>query len=139
MELRDGMDISLLCIDHTKHIISYAGAVRALYYIDEEGLKTIKGGYYSIGGIKSLTEDPFATHIVKPKGKATFYLFSDGFADQFGGPNGKKFKIKKFQELLLAIHKEDLEAQHKKVESVFVEWMGDNEQVDDVCVIGVRV
>jgi serine phosphatase RsbU (regulator of sigma subunit) len=139
MELRDGMDIALLCIDHASHTISYAGAVRPLYYIDEEGLKTIKGGFYSIGGIKSLTEDLFTTHTVEPKGKATFYLFSDGFADQFGGPNGKKFKMKKFQELLLSMHKEDLQQQHKKIESVFVEWMGMNEQVDDVCVIGVRV
>ncbi len=135
----DGMDIALLCIDNTSREIAYAGAVRPLYYVDEEGLKTIKGGFYSIGGIKSLTEEPFTTHVVSPKGKATFYLFSDGYADQFGGPNGKKFKMKKFQELLLSLSGRDMHEQHSGIENTFVQWMGHHEQVDDVCVIGVRV
>ncbi len=135
----DGMDIALLCVDNSSRAIAYAGAVRPLYYIDEEGLKTIKGGFYSIGGIKSLTEEPFMTHVVTPKGKATFYLFSDGYADQFGGPSGKKFKMKKFQELLLSLNGRDMHEQHSGIENTFVQWMGHHEQVDDVCVIGVRV
>jgi serine phosphatase RsbU (regulator of sigma subunit)/outer membrane protein assembly factor BamD (BamD/ComL family) len=138
-QVRDGMDIALLCIDRTSNSFSYAGAVRPLYYIDENGLNIIKGGYYSIGGIKSLTENPFVTQTVKPKGKATFYLFSDGYADQFGGPNGKKFKMKKFQELLLSIVENKMHEQHQKIESAFHGWMGNQEQVDDVCVIGIRV
>ena len=133
------MDMALLCIDKSTNTFSFSGAVRPLYYIDDEGIKTIKGGYYSIGGIKSLTEEPFETYSVKPKGKASFYLFSDGFADQFGGPKGKKFKTKKFQELLVALQDKKMEDQQVHMEFVFHEWMGTFEQVDDVCVIGIRV
>lgn len=138
-EMRDGMDMALLCIDKTTNTFSFSGAVRPLYYVDDEGIKTIKGGYYSIGGIKSLTDEPFETYAITPKGKASFYLFSDGFADQFGGPKGKKFKTKKFQELLLTLQDKKMEEQHRHIEAVFHEWMGTFEQVDDVCVIGIRV
>jgi serine phosphatase RsbU (regulator of sigma subunit) len=138
-EIRDGMDMALLCIDKTTNTFSFSGAVRPLYYVDDEGIKTIKGGYYSIGGIKSLTDEPFVTTSVTPKGKASFYLFSDGFADQFGGPKGKKFKTKKFQELLLTLQDKNMHDQQKHIETVFMEWMGGFEQVDDVCVIGIRV
>jgi serine phosphatase RsbU (regulator of sigma subunit) len=138
-EMRDGMDMALLCIDKSANTFSFSGAVRPLYYVDEDGIKTIKGGYYSIGGIKSLTDEPFETYTVTPKGKANFYLFSDGFADQFGGPKGKKFKTKKFQELLLSLQDKQMHEQHNHIENVFREWMGNFEQVDDVCVIGIRV
>jgi serine phosphatase RsbU (regulator of sigma subunit) len=138
-EIRDGMDMALLCIDKTTNTFSFSGAVRPLYYVDDEGIKTIKGGYYSIGGIKSLTDEPFETYTVTPKGKASFYLFSDGFADQFGGPKGKKFKTKKFQELLLTLQDKEMQDQRHHIETVFMEWMGTFEQVDDVCVIGIRV
>jgi serine phosphatase RsbU (regulator of sigma subunit) len=138
-EMRDGMDMALLCIDKTARTFSFAGAVRPLYYVDEEGIKTIKGGLYSIGGIKSQTEEPFETYTITPKGKASFYLFSDGFADQFGGPKGKKFKTKKFQELLMAMQDKKMQEQQEHIETIFLEWMGNFEQVDDVCVIGIRV
>ena len=138
-DIRDGMDLALLCIDHAAKTISFAGAVRPLYFVDDEGIKTIKGGFYSIGGIKSLTDEFFTTYTVTPKGKATFYLVSDGYADQFGGPKGKKFKTKKFQELLLSLQSKSMEDQQKQIESTFLRWMGNNEQVDDVCVVGVRV
>lgn len=138
-QMRDGMDMALLCIDKTTNTFSFSGAVRPLYYVDEEGIKTIKGGIYSIGGIKSLTDTPFETYSVTPKGVANFYLFSDGFADQFGGPKGKKFKTKQFQQLLLTLQDKKMEDQHKHIETVFHEWMGNFEQVDDVCVIGIRM
>jgi serine phosphatase RsbU (regulator of sigma subunit)/outer membrane protein assembly factor BamD (BamD/ComL family) len=137
--LRDGMDIALLCLNQNTREISFAGAVRPLYYIDEEGFKSVKSGVYSIGGIKSLTENPFQTEIIRPKGKAMFYLFSDGYADQFGGDKGKKFKMKKLQEMLQTIAARPVEDQSKEIESVFMNWMGNHEQVDDVCVIGLRV
>ena len=94
---------------------------------------------YSIGGIKSLSEEPFTSHKIDIKGKATFYLFSDGYADQFGGPQGKKFKMKKLQELLESISGKPMEEQRKAIETAFISWMGNHEQVDDVCMIGVRV
>lgn len=137
--LRDGMDIALLSIDHKTGEVGFSGAVRPLYYFDEEGLKTIRSGMYSIGGIKSLSEEPFVTHKIQPKGKATFYLFSDGYADQFGGPQGKKFKMKKLQELLESISPKTMDEQQREVERAFISWMGPLEQVDDVCMIGIRI
>lgn len=137
--LRDGMDIALLSINQKNGEVYFSGAVRPLYYFDETGLKSIRSGMYSIGGIKSLSEEPFTSHKIDTKGKTTFYLFSDGYADQFGGPQGKKFKMKKLQELLESISGKSMEEQRKAVETAFVSWMGNHEQVDDVCMIGVRV
>lgn len=138
-DVRDGMDIALLCVNRATREVTFSGAVRPLYYCDEEGMKTIRSGMYSIGGIKSLTEEPFVSHTVKTKGKAMFYLFSDGYADQFGGPQGKKFKMKKLQEMLQSIAHKPMEDQRSEIETSFLSWMGPHEQVDDVCVIGVRV
>lgn len=136
--MRDGMDIALLSINRATKAVTFSGAVRPLVYVDEEGIKSIRSGMYSIGGIKDLKADPYPTHTIQPKGRATFYLFSDGYADQFGGPQGKKYKMKKLQELLQSVSTHPLSMQQQVVESEFNKWMGNNEQVDDVCVIGIR-
>ena len=136
--IRDGMDIALLSINRATKEIQFAGAVRPLVFVDEEGIKSIRSGVYSIGGIKAFDSDPFPTQKVQPKGKATFYLFSDGYADQFGGPQGKKYKMKKLQELLSNVAKLPIDKQHEMVEHEFNSWIGNHEQVDDVCVIGFR-
>jgi len=73
------------------------------------------------------------------EGGDTLYLFSDGFVDQFGGVNGKKFKSLNFKQLLLSIQKEDMDTQSKLIDEAFENWKQDIEQVDDVCVIGVRI
>lgn len=136
--LRDGMDIALLSINRATREITFSGAVRPLVFVDEEGIKSVRSGVYSIGGIKQLDADPFPTHKIQPKGKATFYLFSDGYADQFGGPQGKKFKMKKLQELLAKASAHPLPKQAEIVAKEFEQWIGNHEQVDDVCVIGFR-
>jgi serine phosphatase RsbU (regulator of sigma subunit) len=136
--LRDGMDIALLSINRATREITFSGAVRPLVFVDEDGIKSIRSGIYSIGGIKQFNADPFPTHRIQPKGKATFYLFSDGYADQFGGPQGKKFKMKKLQELLSTVSKHPLPKQAEIVAKEFEQWIGNHEQVDDVCVIGFR-
>jgi serine phosphatase RsbU (regulator of sigma subunit) len=136
--VRDGMDIALLSINRATREITFSGAVRPLVYVDDEGIKVIRSGVYSIGGIKELDKDPYPTHKVVTKGKATFYLFSDGYADQFGGPQGKKYKVKKLQELLTNMSKLPLEKQHELIENEFNSWIGNHEQVDDICVIGLR-
>ena len=82
---------------------------------------------------------PFTTHEINLQSGDTFYIFSDGFADQFGGPKGKKFKYKKLKDLLLSIQDRGPEEQKKVLENAFENWRTDLEQVDDVCVIGVRI
>jgi serine phosphatase RsbU (regulator of sigma subunit) len=82
---------------------------------------------------------PFTTHEIELKPGMQFYLFTDGFADQFGGPKGKKFKYQQLEELLLSLSNSTMQNQKETLISNFSQWKGDLEQVDDVCVIGLRV
>ena len=82
---------------------------------------------------------PFETNKVQLKKNDIFYLFTDGFPDQFGGERGKKYKYKKFKQFLLNISKDDLKIQQNKMSKEFSEWKRDFEQIDDVCIMGVRI
>ncbi|MCC6370347.1 MAG: SpoIIE family protein phosphatase, partial [Bacteroidia bacterium] len=136
-EVKDGMDISLLCIDSKNKMVFWSGANNPLWYIQDNNLKEIKGDKQPIG--KTDNPKPFTTHEIEYKENAIFYLFTDGFADQFGGPNGKKFKYKSFSDLLLKHNQLSQEQQADTIHKAFSEWKGDLEQVDDVCVIGIRL
>jgi serine phosphatase RsbU (regulator of sigma subunit) len=136
-EVKDGMDISLLCIDSKNKNIFWSGANNPLWYIQDNELKEIKADKQPIG--KSDHPKPFTTHQIEYKENSTFYLFTDGLADQFGGPNGKKFKYKQFSDLLLKNNNLSPNQQADLINQAFSEWKGDLEQVDDVCVIGVKL
>jgi serine phosphatase RsbU (regulator of sigma subunit) len=82
---------------------------------------------------------PFAQHEFDLESGDMVYTLTDGFPDQFGGPKGKKFKYKQLEELLISVSHESMEKQKQKLEDVFESWKGNLEQVDDVCIIGVRV
>lgn len=136
-EVKDGMDVSLLCIDSKNKNIFWSGANNPLWYIQDSELKEIKADKQPIG--KTDSQKPFKTHQIEYKENTSFYLFTDGFADQFGGPNGKKFKYKQFSQLLeknSSLSPNELSA---VIESAFNIWKGELEQVDDVCVIGLKV
>jgi serine phosphatase RsbU (regulator of sigma subunit) len=90
-------------------------------------------------GIHQIQSAGFTKNDLELKPGECFYLFSDGFADQFGGPEGKKFKNKAFQELLLANHHKSMTEQKRLLEETFDEWKKDFDQIDDVLVMGVRV
>jgi serine phosphatase RsbU (regulator of sigma subunit) len=136
-EVKDGMDISLLCIDKKNGSVFWSGANNPLWYFEDGELKEIKADKQPIG----MTEypRPFTTHRIEYKENNTFYLFTDGLPDQFGGPNGKKFKYKQFSELLVSLSRIPIKDQGPLINKAFEEWKGPLEQVDDVCVIGVRV
>lgn len=136
-EVKDGMDISLLCIDTANKNISWSGANNPLWYIQDEELIEIKADKQPIG--QTYNPKPFTTHQVAYKPGTLFYLFTDGFADQFGGPNGKKFKYKQFSALLLKHRNLPLKEQSVMIDNAFSQWKGDLEQVDDVCVIGIKI
>lgn len=139
---RDGMDISLVEIDRKNKTVSFAGARNPLIYIQDGELHLIRGDKYSIGGEQREGERSFTTHSVRidPENPTTFYLFSDGFQDQFGGKEGKKFLVRRFRELLLSIHHLSMQEQKSCLESTFNDWLGGlYEQVDDVLVIGFKV
>lgn len=137
--VKDGMDIALCCIDHKNLTLEYAGAFNPLWLIRNNELREIKADKIQVGMFVDEEAKKFTNHLLHLLPGDTFYIFSDGFADQFGGPQGKKFKYKQFENLLLSIHKEDPERQKALLEKTFTEWKGSLEQVDDVMVIGFRI
>jgi serine phosphatase RsbU (regulator of sigma subunit) len=136
-EVKDGMDISLLSINHKSKQIQWSGANNPLWYITSGELKEIKANKQAIG--KTESPMPFTTHEIVCEGSANFYLFTDGIADQFGGPAGKKFKYKQFSELLLSVNNLGPKQKRDLIEQRFMEWKGNLDQVDDVCVIGINI
>lgn len=141
-EVKDGMDISLLSIKLPNAIsndleIKWSGANNPLWYIQDGSLKEIKGNKQPIGKIDQAK--PFTTHRIDHKTGTSFYLFTDGIADQFGGEKGKKFKYKQLNTLLLKSDTLPAEEQSQLIAKTFDSWKGDLEQVDDVCIIGIRL
>jgi serine phosphatase RsbU (regulator of sigma subunit) len=136
-EVKDGMDISLLCINKKERKISWSGANNPVWYINREGFFEVKADKQPIG--KTDYARPFTTHQILYSEGTIFYLFTDGLADQFGGPKGKKFKYKQFSDILVQNKDLGMAAQLKILEKVFSTWKGDLEQVDDVCVIGIKL
>ena len=138
----DGMDIALVAMEQSpqqngKVEIQYSGANCPLYIVTNGSLQEVAPDKQPIG--KYQFQEAFTNHNLLLDNDAVIYLFSDGLADQFGGPKGKKFKYKAFQELLLINSKNEMQLQERNIEFAFNSWRGDLEQVDDVCVIGVRV
>lgn len=139
-EIKDGMDISLTAIhDNNSKSVSWAGANNSLWIIRKgaKEVEEIKADKQPIGNYAH--QKPFTAHNVKFNKGDCFYLFTDGFQDQFGGERGKKFKPANFKKLLLSICSEQMDKQLEIIDSAFKNWKGDLEQVDDVCVIGVRL
>jgi len=133
--VNDGMDIALCCLEG--NTLLYAGAHNPLWIIRNGKLLETKANKQPIGKFDKLL--PYTTHTFELEPNDTFYIFSDGYIDQFGGEKGKKFKAKAFKELLISIQDKSMEKQKEKLDQVFESWKGDLEQIDDVCVIGIRI
>ena len=137
-EARDGMDISLVILDLKAGMLDYAGANNPLYIIRDNKLIKYQADRMPIG-IHFISFTPFTNRNIEIKKGDYIYLFSDGFADQFGGPKGKKFMYKPFQDLLLRNHIKPMELQKEVLDNTFEKWKGEREQVDDVMIIGMHV
>lgn len=137
-EVKDGMDISLCCYQPETQKLNWAGANNPLWIIHSNGTLTeIKANKQPIG--KYTAPTPFTTHSISLTKGDRMYFFTDGFADQFGGEKGKKFKYKQLQSVLLSSYQSSMSEQKIVLETTFNNWKGDLEQVDDVCVIGIEV
>lgn len=136
-DVKDGMDISLCAINHKTKSVSWAGANNPLWYTNGKNIIEITADKQPIG--KSDHPKPYSTHSIPVSKGDSIFLFTDGYADQFGGPKGKKFKYKQFQELLLAQNNTSPDAQMQAIHDTFIQWKGAHEQIDDVCVIGFRI
>lgn len=135
--IQDGMDISLCSINTMSHEVQWSGAFNSLWYIHDGAINEVLADKQPIG--YTTEPKPFNTCNLKLHKGDALYLFTDGYADQFGGPKGKKFKYKQMQEILLTHSHKPMEEQKTKLEDALNEWMGSLEQVDDVLVVGIRV
>lgn len=136
---KDGMDITLCSFDKESNELEFAGAFNPLYLVRDGEIFEIKGNKFSVGIYLEKETQKFTNHKIKIKKGDVVYIFSDGYADQFGGPKGKKFKYKQLEEKLLANHNLPMEEQKKNLAEIFENWKGNMEQVDDVLVIGVKI
>lgn len=153
-EIKDGMDISLCSLNVKTKVLQYAGANNPLYIVRQKEKSTIlasdkvvesynhilyeiKANAQPIGAY--IEHQNFKCHEINLEEGDSIYIFSDGFADQFGGPIGKKLKYKPFKEFLLSIQAYKIEDQRKHLQLFFDEWKGNYDQIDDVCIMGIRV
>ena len=134
-DVKDGMDIALCYLDGMN--LQFAGANNSLWLIRDNELIAYKGDKQPVGNFEH--QKHFTTHQIELKSGDTIYLFSDGIVDQFGGDKGKKFKPKSLKDLLLRIQDKSIQEQKEEVIHAFNSWKGDYDQIDDVCVIGVRI
>jgi len=137
-EAKDGMDIALCAVHMKKNTLQYCGAHRPCFVARDGELIEFKPTRVSIGGYNKKGKE-FKEHSFDLKKGDCIYLFSDGYTDQFGGKKHKKFLLKRFKELLVAMNGKPMEDQKTGIENAFDEWKGEHRQVDDVCVMGIRV
>ncbi len=141
----DGMDIALCCIDYANNRIEYSGAQNPLYIIADNELEVIKADARSVGGStfiskkKDFLKTEYTNHIIPIKKGMNLYLSSDGYVDQFGGNEGKRFGTRKFKEILSNNQQLHIQEQKELVIAAHEEWKGNTAQIDDILVIGVKL
>ncbi|MFY0652482.1 MAG: response regulator [Cyclobacteriaceae bacterium] len=137
--MHHGMDASILAINKNKGELYFAGAKQNLIYSEDGELKVLKGDRLSIGGFVSEERDYSHTKLNFTEGATSFYLYSDGFQDQFGGPGNKKFGSARVLETLKGLQNLNMEEQHEHLEKVFEDWKGNEHQTDDVLFMGIKI
>jgi len=141
-ESKDGMDIAICKINHKTNTLQYAGAMRPLWIVNINGeLTEIRADKIPIGTKQKDRDETIAytTHTLTTNKGDTFYIFTDGYADQFGGKKDKKYSTGKFKELILANSKLDFKTQEKNIKQEHLLWKAENEQVDDILIIGFTI
>ncbi len=138
-DVKDGMDAAMCIVDYKTRELQFAGAYNPLYIIrsGSQEIEQIKGNKFPVGPF--IGEQEFTNHTIQLNPGDTVYVFSDGYADQFGGEKGKKFRYKNFRELLVGMQDKEMYEQKELLDSTIESWRGDLEQVDDILVIGIRV
>ncbi len=136
-DVKDGMDMSLVSIDLDSKQVEFAGAQNPIYVANRNSIEEVKADKQPIGS--SLEPKVFENNVVQVQTGDMVYLFSDGYIDQFGGPQGKKFMRKRFKEMLGTICNLDVKTQKQHLDNTIVDWMKNEEQLDDILVIGIRI
>jgi len=137
--INDGMDMSIIMLDETENKLYFAGAKSPLYFVRNGALQNIKGSVFPIGSEQYKKKKDFALHAIDVQKGDIFYMFSDGFQDQFGGPEGRKYMRKNFREFLMNISYLPMQEQKQRIETEFNSWRDSQSQTDDVLVMGFRI
>lgn len=137
--MNDGMDLAVCVIDHQHNTLYYAGAHNPVFIISKDGPKLIKADKMPIGSSKHYQHKTFTTHTYQYTSGDIFYLYTDGYYDQFGGEKGRKYYPKPFREFLETLSVHPIQEQRAKLLNEFTNWRGNYAQVDDVLVIGVSL
>jgi len=136
---RDGMDMAIVNINQKEKKLSFAGARNPIVYIQNDELHLIKGDKLSIGGEQKEKERAFKKYDISLESALTFYLFSDGYQDQFGGPEGRKFSPRRLRQIFYEIHQKSLEEQKEVLDNKLDSWKGNETQIDDILIIGAEI
>lgn len=135
---KDGMDMTLCALHMNSMQLEVAGAFNSLYFIRDGEVQELKGNKFPVGVFVG-EKKSFTNHKISVQKGDVIYLFSDGYADQFGGNKGKKFMVNQFRQLLISIHEKAMSEQKFILEQRLEEWKGAEDQVDDILVMGVRI
>jgi len=139
-EVMDGMDLALCVVDSTFKELYFAGALRPLFMVDANGrINEVQGSRHCIGGAMMEAEKPFETHRMPYQPGQRFYLTSDGYYSQFGGPDNKKFMKARFKATLASLQHLTMTDQCLELQELLKQWQGPHEQVDDVMVVGIEL
>jgi serine phosphatase RsbU (regulator of sigma subunit) len=131
------MDISVCSYNPENNVLQYSGAYNSLYIIRQNNLIEYKADRQPVGVY--VKEHPFKLHEIQMNKDDRLYMFSDGYSSQFGGTKNGKLKTSKFKEYLLSVSKLEMSEQKLELENRLINWQGNNEQLDDILVIGVEI
>lgn len=139
LSLKDGMDLAICAYDYQTGMLDYAGAFNSLYIVRNNEILELRGDRIIVGPDYGVQRGEFKNRSLKIEDSDILYMFTDGYADQFGGPEGKKYKYRRFRHLLMSIHQLSMKEQLLRLEDNMEEWMGELEdQIDDQTIIGIR-
>ena len=136
--VNDGMDLALICYNKDTNVLEYSGAYNPLIMVRNGELEEYKADRFPIGMTSVHGSKTFTNTEIQVQNGDTFYIFSDGYADQFGGGDGRKFRKKNMKDLLLSIQNKSMKEQGAELERFILDWMGDFDQIDDMVFIGRR-
>jgi serine phosphatase RsbU (regulator of sigma subunit) len=138
-DTKDGMDIAVCSIDKYQKTLQYAGAFNPLYLVRNGELIITKADKFPVGSFVYDEPQKFTNHVVDILPGDMFFICSDGYQDQFGGPKGKKFMLGKLKKLFVSISHHDVASQAALLDKELLSWKGENEQVDDILIIGLKI
>ncbi|NJL13507.1 MAG: serine/threonine-protein phosphatase [Microscillaceae bacterium] len=138
-QLADGMDLSLIALNQKRGEMIFSGAKNPLYFVRQGQLREIIGSKFPIGGNHFYKQKAFENQAIVVRPGDRFYMFSDGFQDQFSGKSGRKFMKKRFRETIAQMSTLPMSAQKQRLEAILKDWKGDYFQTDDILVVGVEI